>query len=97
MALKTAQDLNEDDGITYVYDMLANVAFQRGEYKKAERLFTEVLNRSMNQKKLSENHNAVIDISLKLAKSFEVRLNLSTSYVLIQMLQNSFLISLDAR
>jgi tetratricopeptide repeat protein 19 len=72
VALKTAQDLNEDDGITYIYDMLANVAFQQGDFKKAERLFTEVLNRAINKKKLSENHNAVIEISLKLAKSFEV-------------------------
>ncbi|CAG0914159.1 unnamed protein product [Notodromas monacha] len=71
VALKTAQDLQEDDGITYVYDMLANVAFQKGDYKKSEKLFTEVLNRALHKKKLPEDHNAVIDISLKLAMCFQ--------------------------
>lgn len=45
LALKMAQDLQHKDGITYVYDVLANLAMERGQFKNAEKLFTDVMRR----------------------------------------------------
>lgn len=45
LALRMAQDLQNKDGITYVYDIMANLAMERGEYKKAEKLFVTVMQR----------------------------------------------------
>lgn len=39
ISLRMAQDLHNRDGVIYIYDLLANIAFQRGDYMKAERLF----------------------------------------------------------
>lgn len=45
LALRMAQDLQNQEGITYVYDILANLAMERGEFKKAEKLFVTVMQR----------------------------------------------------
>lgn len=45
LALRMAQDLQNKDGITYVYDIMANLAMERGEFKKAEKLFVTVMQR----------------------------------------------------
>lgn len=45
LALRMAQDLQNKDGITYVYDVMANLAMEQGEYKKAEKLFVSVMQR----------------------------------------------------
>lgn len=45
LALRMAQDLKSKDGVTYVYDVMANLAMEREQYKKAEKLFTNVLQR----------------------------------------------------
>lgn len=36
VALRLAQQTHNADGVTYVYDLLANVAFAQGELDKAE-------------------------------------------------------------
>ncbi|XP_064111457.1 uncharacterized protein LOC135218944 [Macrobrachium nipponense] len=45
VALKTAQETQNHQAVTYIYDLLANVAYQKEEYSKAETLFKEVLKR----------------------------------------------------
>ncbi|KAK6622763.1 hypothetical protein RUM43_008606 [Polyplax serrata] len=70
VALKMAQDLQDEDGITYVYDVLANLAFQTRQFGKAKKLFTSVLQRLI-AKGEPEDSNKVVDISLKIAKIFE--------------------------
>ncbi|XP_055858402.1 tetratricopeptide repeat protein 19 homolog, mitochondrial-like isoform X2 [Episyrphus balteatus] len=45
LALRMAQDLQHKDGITYVYDVLANLAMERGQFKNAEKLFADVMRR----------------------------------------------------
>lgn len=45
LALRMAQDLQNKDGITYVFDVMANLAMELGEFKKAEKLFVTVMQR----------------------------------------------------
>lgn len=44
-ALRMAQDMQHYDGITLVYDVLANLAHETGQHKKAESLYVSVLQR----------------------------------------------------
>ncbi|CAK9832312.1 Tetratricopeptide repeat protein 19 homolog, mitochondrial [Anthophora retusa] len=66
IALRQAQILQHYDGITYVYDVMANLAYNRNDFKKAEKLFLSVLKRLM-AKGIPENDLAIIHISLKIA------------------------------
>lgn len=43
LALRMAQDVQNYDGITLCYDIMANLAFDREQYQKAETLFEKVL------------------------------------------------------
>ncbi|KAH8324508.1 hypothetical protein KR074_008951 [Drosophila pseudoananassae] len=45
LALRMAQDLQSKDGVTYVYDVMANLAMEREQFKKAEKIFTDVMKR----------------------------------------------------
>lgn len=45
LALRMAQDLQHKDGITYVYDVMANLAMEREQFEKAEKLFVDVMKR----------------------------------------------------
>lgn len=65
-ALKIAQTLNHYDGITYVYTLLARVAFRQEDYTKAENLFKTIIERQIN-KGVDEKDNSIIDMCLKLA------------------------------
>lgn len=47
LALRMAQDLQSRDGITFVYDIMANLAMETEQYKKAEKLFIIVMQRLM--------------------------------------------------
>lgn len=69
IALKMAQDLKHEKGITYVYDTMANLAFENGEHQKAQSLFVEVLKRLIGSG-LSQDDIIVINISLKIADTF---------------------------
>ncbi|KAI8124867.1 mitochondrial, Tetratricopeptide repeat protein 19 like protein [Lucilia cuprina] len=66
LALRMSQDLQSKDGITYVYDIMANLAMEREQYKKAERLFAEVMRRLLGDG-LSEENTKILHISSKLA------------------------------
>jgi len=65
-ALKIAQTLNHFDGITYVYALLAKLAFRQEDYTKAENLYKTVIQRQIN-KGVDEKDNSIIDMCLKLA------------------------------
>lgn len=45
LALRMAQDMQNYDGITLCYDVMANLAFDTEQYAKAQKLFEEVLQR----------------------------------------------------
>lgn len=45
VALKMAQDLRHSEAITYIYDILANLAMEAGDFQKSEKLFVDVMQR----------------------------------------------------
>ncbi|XP_055634436.1 tetratricopeptide repeat protein 19 homolog, mitochondrial [Toxorhynchites rutilus septentrionalis] len=66
VALKMAQNLQSKDGITYIYDIMANLAMEVGEYAKAEKLFTNVMQRLFADG-FVEDHIKILHISSKIA------------------------------
>lgn len=58
LALRMAQDMHSDDGITLCYDIMANLAMEREQFEKAEELFVAVL------KRLLQNGTAQDDIKV---------------------------------
>lgn len=70
LALRQAQTLQNVDGITYIYDVMANLAFDNGDYKKAEKLFVTVMQRELARGTKQEDIK-MIHMSLKLAKIME--------------------------
>lgn len=72
LALKTAQELEDDKAVTFIFDVLANLAFQREDYEKAEKLFKSVLQRHV-QDGGDVYDNVFVAISLKLAHCFAAR------------------------
>ncbi|KAL7648780.1 UNVERIFIED_CONTAM: hypothetical protein RMT77_000687 [Armadillidium vulgare] len=69
LALKSAQETDNQDAVTYIYDLMANFAFENEDYKKAETLFVDVLKRFL-EKGISEDDNAVVEVSLKMASIY---------------------------
>jgi len=67
LALRIAQQQQNEQGITYCYDLMANVAFNRYELDKAEKLFKSVLQRLL-MGGTEQDDLKVIHISLKLAR-----------------------------
>ncbi|XP_014247885.1 tetratricopeptide repeat protein 19 homolog, mitochondrial [Cimex lectularius] len=70
VALKLAQEQQNADGITYIYDLLANLAFAQGQFSKAEKLFIQVMQRIIAAGS-KEDDLKLLHMSLKLAKIFE--------------------------
>ncbi|XP_017792178.1 PREDICTED: tetratricopeptide repeat protein 19 homolog, mitochondrial [Habropoda laboriosa] len=70
IALRQAQTLQHYDGITYVYDVMANLAYDLNDFKKAEKLFISVLKRLI-AKGIPEDDLAVIHISIKIADIYD--------------------------
>ncbi|XP_046736144.1 tetratricopeptide repeat protein 19 homolog, mitochondrial [Diprion similis] len=70
LALRQAQDLQNHQAVTYIYDLMANLAFDLGEYKKAEALFVSVMQRLISSG-TPENNIKILHMSLKMAKIFE--------------------------
>lgn len=75
VALNQAQSLQNQDAITYIYDLMANLAFDTKNFKKAETLFVSVLQRLISTG-VAENDLKIIHISLKLANIYEQRGNI---------------------
>ncbi|XP_037051738.1 tetratricopeptide repeat protein 19 homolog, mitochondrial [Bradysia coprophila] len=67
LALRMAQDLQNKDGITYVYDIMANLAMERGEFKKAEKLFVTVMQRLLGDG-YAQDDIKMLHISSKIAE-----------------------------
>ncbi|XP_064458425.1 tetratricopeptide repeat protein 19, mitochondrial-like isoform X2 [Ornithodoros turicata] len=72
VALKMAQEQMNEKGVTYIYDILANVAFDKGDHSKAEKLFIEVMQRAISTG-MPQDDNAVVEMSLKLAQLYSLR------------------------
>lgn len=70
IALKLAQEQRNSDGITYVFDIMANLAYDIGDYPKAHKLFVTVMQRLMADG-VEANDNRMIHISVKLAKIYQ--------------------------
>lgn len=75
LALRMAQDLQSKDGITYVYDTLANLAMDRGDFVKAEKLFVDVMQRLFGDG-ADEKDIRLLHISAKIAHMAEQSGNL---------------------
>ncbi|XP_047536145.1 tetratricopeptide repeat protein 19 homolog, mitochondrial [Vanessa atalanta] len=67
VALKQAQQIQHQLGITYIYDVMANLALEREQYDKAKKLFVAVSQRIMADG-ATEDDLRVIHISVKLAR-----------------------------
>lgn len=74
LALRMAQDLRSKDGITYVYDVMANLAMERAQYQKAEKLFVNVMQRLL-QDGHPENDIKMLHISSKIAHMHSLQLD----------------------
>uniref|UniRef100_A0A2S2PGM5 Tetratricopeptide repeat protein 19 n=1 Tax=Schizaphis graminum TaxID=13262 RepID=A0A2S2PGM5_SCHGA len=79
-ALKIAKDLNHFDGITYVYDVLANGAFMNKDYNKAKGLFFAVIKRLLDQGSFDDDLN-ILHINLKISKIFEAQKDYKSSKI----------------
>lgn len=72
IALKMAQEREDRQAETYIFDVLANVAFEKGDYEKAEKLFVDVMKRSIAAG-MPRDDNAIVEMSLKLAEIYDHR------------------------
>uniref|UniRef100_A0A2M4BRW1 Putative tetratricopeptide repeat protein 19 log mitochondrial n=1 Tax=Anopheles marajoara TaxID=58244 RepID=A0A2M4BRW1_9DIPT len=66
LALKMAQELQSKDGVTYIYDIMANLAMEVGDFAKAEKLFVNVMQRLFADG-FVEDHIKMLHISSKIA------------------------------
>lgn len=55
IALRLAQEQKNKDGITYVYDLMANLAMERSQFEKSEKLFVNVLQRLLSEGLLQDD------------------------------------------
>ena len=72
IALQQAQVARQEEAVTHVYCLMANLAMERKFYGQAEKLFTTVLSRLLNNGE-PEDSNAVLEISLKIAQIFQAK------------------------
>ncbi|XP_022234767.1 tetratricopeptide repeat protein 19 homolog, mitochondrial isoform X2 [Drosophila obscura] len=79
LALRMAQDLQSKDGITYVYDVMANLAMEREQFKKAEKIFTDVMKRLFADGHTEESPK-ILHISSKIAHMSQLQGDLEKSY-----------------
>lgn len=66
LALKSAQDQQDFQAVTYTYDLMANLAYDQEQYIKAEKLFKDIVQRIIATG-TEKDDIKVINISLKLA------------------------------
>lgn len=67
LALRMAQDLRDFDGITYCFDIMANLALEVEQYEKSEKLFVTVMQRLL-QKGYEQDDIKLLHISAKIAQ-----------------------------
>lgn len=71
-ALKIAIDLQNVDGISHVYDVLANGALMNKEYDKAKDLFNKLIKRLYDQGYMKNDLNILL-LGLKVSKIYEIQ------------------------
>ncbi|KAH8376714.1 hypothetical protein KR093_000989 [Drosophila rubida] len=79
LALRMAQDMQSFKGITYVYDLMANLAMEREQFRKAEKLFVDVMKRLMADGH-SEDSPKILHISSKIAHMSQLQGELEKSF-----------------
>lgn len=72
LALRIAQLEQNQQGILYCYDLMANLALEKRELDKAEKLFVSVMQMLLS-KGVVEDNIMMIHISLKMARIFHLR------------------------
>ncbi|XP_041985022.1 tetratricopeptide repeat protein 19 homolog, mitochondrial [Aricia agestis] len=78
VALKQAQQMQHNTGITYIYDVMGNLALERKQYDKAKQLFVAVTQRIIADG-VSENDLKVIHLSAKLARISHMQKDYTTA------------------
>ncbi|XP_022347454.1 tetratricopeptide repeat protein 19, mitochondrial-like [Enhydra lutris kenyoni] len=68
-ALRLAYQSDNKKAITYTYDLMANLAFIRGQLENAEKLFKATMSYLLGGG-MQQEDNAIIEISLKLASIY---------------------------
>ncbi|XP_054993977.1 tetratricopeptide repeat protein 19, mitochondrial isoform X2 [Sorex araneus] len=68
-ALRLAYQSDNKKAITYTYDLMANLAFMRGQLENAEKLFKATMSYLLGGG-MQQEDNAIIEISLKLASIY---------------------------
>lgn len=79
LSLRMAQDLQSSNGITYVYDLMANLAMEQQQYKKAEKIFVDVMKRLMTDGH-GEDSPKILHISSKIAHMSQLQGDLEKSF-----------------
>ncbi|XP_030036794.2 tetratricopeptide repeat protein 19 homolog, mitochondrial [Manduca sexta] len=80
VALRQAQQLQHQLGITYIYDVMANLALEREQLDKAKQLFVVVTQRIM-QDGATEDDFRVVHISAKLARISHLKKEYETAQI----------------
>ncbi|KAL0869911.1 hypothetical protein ABMA27_006108 [Loxostege sticticalis] len=78
VALRQAQQLRHELGITYIYDVMANLALEREQLDKAKQLFVSVAQRIMADG-ATEDDPRVVHISSKLARISHLKKEYTTA------------------
>lgn len=80
IALRQAQQIQNDLGITYIYDVMANLALERQQLDKAQKLFVVVSQRLMADG-AAEDDSRVVHISIKLARICHLKKDFTTAQI----------------
>lgn len=78
VALRQAQQIQHELGITYIYDVMANLALERQQLDKAQKLFVAVSQRLLANG-VAEDDSRVVHISIKLARICHLKKDLPTA------------------
>ncbi|XP_063366819.1 tetratricopeptide repeat protein 19 homolog, mitochondrial [Cydia amplana] len=78
IALRQAQQMNHKMGVTYIYDVMANLALEREQLDKAKQLFVAVTQRIMADG-AKEDDPRVVHLSIKLARISHLKKEYSTA------------------
>lgn len=88
LALRMAQDIQNYDGITLCYDIMANLAFDQEQYQKAEKLFESVIQRLL-QNGVPQDDIKVCYVKMNAFQQTVLEINLN-SMTLFSMAGSSF-------
>lgn len=67
VALRMAQTLRNTLAETYIFDLMANLAYESNQLEKAEKIFVDVIKRLMEHEKAAEDDIRLLHISTKIA------------------------------